>query len=584
MQLTFDDVAVRFSEEEWRNLRQGQQELYKDVMKENYANLLFLGLDIETPDVLYQIEEWEKPCAPNIRKPKISRASSLTETESPKPRALRRRRTVDFPAVLSAPRYIVPKSKVPEENQTQKEEIDCETPGEKKKLKDLQPKCLTCKGVYKCYCRYTKYGKKRFVCQDCGKAYTLEHHLIGHQKSHYRGQPHKCPLCEKCFKKPSQLKKHQRTHKVIEYKCHKCQVTFQSVRDLREHRKVHQELKPCAICGENFKSLYKLKSHTKEAHSTLLECSLCHQRFRFKTALVNHQREHVGSEVYKCHKCEKVYTRLTYLLRHAEVHSIDESGDGKLQPKSPSKEPEADGNRPSAHIRGTQPFPNLVEVTDKPPPSIIPSDPLLFVDLAKGQKSMKKEPFSEELLKRLDVVRLFKCKKCKKCFRHHSTLVRHVLSHQLILVCHDCGQKFDKLVKLYLHRSKHERKRLYKCTFCKKAFSFQSLLHLHLHTHNTSKSGNGWAKSAKSPQLPSKETSSNTNMFTSPSSILLHQTPRGIQPTKIPPNASPQNVCNVKISPASPNKISEKRPCQDMVAYKDYVKRVCYRPCESRKV
>ncbi|XP_073532546.1 uncharacterized protein [Phyllobates terribilis] len=587
MHLTFDDVAVYFSEEEWKNLSRGQRELYKDVMKENYTNLLLLGADIDIPDVFYQIEMWEKwenTGGSDIKKHEGSRSSSHAEIKKSKPKSsqtfIRQQSTMDFRVIQPAPDYRFIQSDSTNNIQTQKAAVgDCEFPAQKMRLKDQEPQCLTCKGVYRCYCSSAK-GNKQFVCLDCGKGYNQESFLLAHQKTHYHKQPHQCSLCEKSFKKPFQLKRHKRTHLVIEYKCHKCHLEFQNGSDLkehraREHRVTHRELKPCEKCGESFMSFQKLKLHMKEAHSPLFDCHLCHQRFRFKTALVNHQREHTGSEVYKCHKCQKVYTRLIYLLKHAKVHFQDQGGDCDLQPKSPPMEPEADESRSPAYIHDVTPLPTQDDEitswsTEEAPPCIIPSDPIMAVDSAKdhGKKLKKKGNYSEELLNGLHVERL-KCKTCKKCFRHRGTLMRHLLSHRLEFVCHDCGQKFGKLLKVFLHRCKHEKRRPYKCKFCRRSFSFQSLLHLHQHTHNFTKPG------------PSK-VSPNARQITSLTGCPLNQKSHWIQEAKSPSAAGSRDVSNINISPASQSNIGQKIPHQEMVSCKDYVKRVCYRPCESR--
>uniref|UniRef100_A0ABI7W3W5 KRAB domain-containing protein n=1 Tax=Felis catus TaxID=9685 RepID=A0ABI7W3W5_FELCA len=62
--LTFRDVAIELSQEDWECLNLSQWDIYRDVMLENYRILLFLGLIMTTPDLITFIEQNNEPCQP----------------------------------------------------------------------------------------------------------------------------------------------------------------------------------------------------------------------------------------------------------------------------------------------------------------------------------------------------------------------------------------------------------------------------------------------------------------------------------------------------------------------------------------
>ncbi|XP_006007844.1 zinc finger protein 646 [Latimeria chalumnae] len=134
---------------------------------------------------------------------------------------------------------------------------------------DILP-CDQCNNVYTKWADLQMHleahrDERPYQCQQCGKSYRHAGSLVNHKRTHETGL-YQCVTCEKEFTNPMALKGHERLHMAKKrFRCNECGKAFRVSTQLMHHRKIHAE-KPyyCGLCDELF-----LSSSSYEQHQAL---------------------------------------------------------------------------------------------------------------------------------------------------------------------------------------------------------------------------------------------------------------------------------------------------------------------------
>ncbi|KAM9046630.1 uncharacterized protein AAG666_003405 isoform 1-T5 [Megaptera novaeangliae] len=268
---------------------------------------------------------------------------------------------------------------------------------------------------------------------ECSKC---KYRFVQHQQIHVGERPYECSECGKFFSRKTHLIRHWRVHTGAKpYECSECGRSFSQKSDLIQHQRVHTGERPyeCSECGKSFIQKSILIKHQRvHTNERPYKCDECGKSFSQSSGLLRHKRAHTRARPYECSECGKAFNCKTHLVRHWRAHT------------------------------GVRPY-----------------------ECSECRKSFSEKSVLIQHRRVHTGEKPYECSGCGKAFSQKSVLIQHQRVHtgERPYECSECGKSFSRKTHLIRHRTVHTGARPFDCSECGRSFTQSSGLLRHRRAH-----------------------------------------------------------------------------------------------------